>query len=135
MIINWNDVIKKYPELGTSVKLDAEEVNKYHVPYAVAELESLLGGVFSAPFAATNRTARDLSVDLCFVRLTLGKLEKANAVWDKVMKMIEMLKSGDAVMLDDDGSVIHSGEGMPWSSDLRLRPVFRKPEGRERELK
>lgn len=107
-LITWEDVQRKYAELGTSTKLDEREVDTYHIPYAVAELESRLSSVFATPFTEDNLTAKDLIVDLTYLRIGLGKFEKAELVQKRVDKLIADLISGEAAMVYEDGTIVRT---------------------------
>lgn len=122
-LIDWNTAIRKYPELGTNTKRDSAEVDSYHVPFAVANLESALSGYFTVPFSSNNLTAVDLAVDLLYHRLTLGKTDKAKDVYDRAMKKIECLKNGDEGMVLVDGTFLMFN-GNAYSSHGNYAPVF-----------
>ena len=121
--IKWEDALRKYPELGTSLRLDAAEVNSYHIPYAVAQLEGKLCNQFSVPFSSNNLTAVELAVDLLYVRLTLGKLDKAKDVQDMAMKKIDAIQSGEDGMIYVDGTYAVA-VGNVYSSHSSYSPVF-----------
>lgn len=104
-IINWKDVTTRYPEIGTMNK-GSEEVNEAHIPYAVAELESRLGVRYAVPFESTNLTARDLAIDITYIKLARGNSEKVTEVKEHVDELIEALLSGEATMLDESGVVV-----------------------------
>lgn len=106
--IAWEDVQRKYPELGTSNRLDERELTLYHIPYGIAELESRLSSVFATPFDGNNLTAKDLSIDLIYLRIGLGKFEKADLVRERVDKLIADLIAGEAAMVYDDGTTVRT---------------------------
>lgn len=121
--IDWNNVVKKYPELGTSMRLDSAEVNSWHIPYAIAQLESALCNQFTVPFSSDNLTAVDLSVDLTYVRLALGKLDKAKEVQEATLAKIDRIQSGEEGMMIVDGTYAVAG-GNAYSSHADYHHTF-----------
>jgi hypothetical protein len=102
--INWADVTGRYRELGK--EQGAEEVGDHYVAYAEAQLDGALGGVFATPFSSNNTTAKDLAIDLTYVRMSRRtKPKDAEAVFKATMDQIAALKSGTLAMVTNSGDL------------------------------
>ena len=124
-IINWGDVIGRYPALAKA--RDATEVNTNYVLYAIAEVEGRLAPMFTVPFSSNNITAKDLAIDTTYAKwYRFNDPAKADAIDDHVNERIEALLSGQAAMMTSDGSIMHSVGGTVWSTTQDYTPVFDK---------
>jgi hypothetical protein len=104
-LIDWSDVNRRYPE---TLKLaDATLADSSWVPFAIAELHARLAPGFTVPFSTNNMTAKDLAIDLAYAKLYRFKdVEKADAVMTYVGAQIDMLLSGNMVMLTTSGDTL-----------------------------
>lgn len=124
--IEWDDVVKRYPTVS---KLGgAEVVGLDHVPYAEAEVDARLSPAFTVPFSSNNQTARDLSIDLTYLRANpLRDPEKNAPVQERVDNLIAALLEGRMAMVTTSGDVIQPalvGGVSPWSNTMNYHPTF-----------
>jgi len=124
--ITWADIAARYPEIakvGGSV-----EVGSAHIPFAEAEVDGLLAGVYTTPFSSNNLTARDLSIDVAYLRSNaLRDPDRVQPIVDRVDRMITDLRSGRMSMVTASGDTLY-GSGAPgatmWSTTMGYHPVF-----------
>ena len=104
-IIDWSDVNRRYPE--TLKIADASQADSSWVPFSIAELHARLSPGFTVPFSDNNMTAKDLAIDLTFAKVYRFKdIEKADAVMTYVGAQIDMLLSGNMMMVTTSGDVL-----------------------------
>lgn len=119
---NWGDIVNKYPHAGRG--LGADEVSSVHLLYASAELDGLLGGRYTTPFSSNNITAKELTVDLAFLKLKVLKDKDAEALRKEVDARIARLMKGEEVMVLVDGTLIPGDLSTAWSSTMTYNPTF-----------
>ena len=121
MYLEWNDVTNRY---GVSTLGDASDVTSTHIVYAENELNSRLAPKFTVPFSDNNLTAKDLSIDLTYLRVGDLKTKEYDAFKKRVDERIARLLKGEENMVNDDGSTIQSVGGTLWSNTEQYTPVF-----------
>ncbi len=121
-LINWKNVVDRYPEIERVG--GASEVGSLYIEYAERELESYLAGYYTVPFSDNNLTAKDLSIDLTYLRLANLKSEARKEFRDEVMERIEKLKLGNASMMTSSGDQLQSVGEVVYSNTKDYHPIF-----------
>jgi hypothetical protein len=121
---NWGDVSGRYPEF-TNVG-GADIVNSHHIHGAEVALNGMLAGHFTVPFSSNNLTARDLTIDLTYIRYMRNKDPKRIEIMRKdFMDRIDRLRKGEDVMMTDSGdSLLKSGGEAIYSTTQTYHPTF-----------
>lgn len=111
----WDDLVARYNRVADVG--GAKQVNSAYLVYAEAELNSLLGSCFTVPFSDNNLTAKDLVIDLAYLRVLSFKADKMSDKFEKrIMDRIDGLKKGDIGMTLVDGTIIFSSGGAAGSA-------------------
>jgi hypothetical protein len=118
----WDDVHNRYKAIAKIG--DAAEVESAYIYYAENELNSLLGDRFSIPFSSNNITAKDLSIELTYIRMGICKLEDAKQKREMLMAKIDRLRNGTESMLNDDGTTLTTVGDTVWCSDSEYHHTF-----------
>lgn len=123
-IITWQDVAGRYEEVQKYK--DATQSASHYLPYAIGELESRLAPKFTVPFSSNNLTARDLAIDLVYLKVYRWKAdpEKVERIEKHVADRIDALLAGKADMVLDDGTLATSIGGTIYSTTQGYDPVF-----------
>ena len=123
-IVDFADVLGAYKSLENG-GFTAERVDTYHIPYAQAELESLLGVKNTVPFSNNNVVAKDLVVKLTYSRIAPVSKDDRDELRKEVLDAVERLLSGEAVMITDSGDILPgSAAAGIWSSTEDYHPIF-----------
>ena len=119
--INFEDVRARY-----SVTMDEGpySVESTYIYYAEHELDSLLGQHFATPFSSDNVTAKDLAIDLTYLRVSNFKVTERKEFKDMIMTKIDRLINGDEAMVTTSGSLQQTAGGTVYSSSAEYEPVF-----------
>lgn len=100
-------------------------VTSHYLLYAENHVNGLLAGHFTVPFSSNNLTAKDLIIELTYLRcgdLKISELEKREKMF---MNRIEALRNGDEVMMTSSGDMmIAGGTLVPTSNTEDYTPVF-----------
>lgn len=124
--IDFDDVVNRYREVSRNDR-DATTVNSDFIRYAEDELDSRLSPYYTVPFSSNNITAKDLSIDLAYLKIFRFKdVEKASAVDSYIAMRINALASGKASMMTSSGDVI-TPDGLAskfYSTTQDYSPVF-----------
>lgn len=120
--ITWKDVLNRYPVVDRVG--GASEVGSAYVRYAERELEGMLTGFFTVPFSSNNLTAKDLAIDLTYMRISNLKSEDRKEFRDELMGRIQALKDGQASMMTTSGDVLQAVGGTIYSTTQNYEPVF-----------
>ncbi len=115
------DVRGRYSELVTMSKFD---VVSYHLQYAEMELDGYMAPFYTVPFSSNNLTAKDLSIDLTYLRVANLKTAERNDYRKELMDRIKMYQDGSAIMITTSGDALSSASGAAWSSTENYHPVF-----------
>jgi len=119
-IINYADMVGAYPSLGNGYT--AEQVNSYHIPYAIAEMEAALGKMYTVPFSSNNTLAKDIAMRLTYARIGTGSTEAREQSREQAWDIIEKLLTGKMSMVDGDGAALITEA--PWFETDSYTPVF-----------
>lgn len=124
--VTWNDVTARYPSLAT--KAAASEADSAWVVPAEYELDARLGSHYTVPFSSNNYTARDLSMDIVWLRINLGvvDLDSWRARQQAVDKRIDDLLNGYAVMMTTSGTEVQASvsKNDAYSTTENYHPTF-----------
>lgn len=121
----YEDLINRYPaldDIGGSI-----DINSSHIHYAEVMLNSRLGQYYTLPFSSNNLTAKDLTIDLVYIRYyETVKKEWAATKQKSLDKFIDGLISGDFVMVTTSHDVIQkdSSRSTMWSNTEDYHPIF-----------
>lgn len=120
---NAGDVIIRYKELN---KLGgASEINSAYVHYAEFTLDSMLGNYFTVPFSNNNITAKDLTVDLVYLRYYEGiDSEKASKKREIIQTKIDNLIVGKTSMVTDSSDLLTSTGDPVYSNTDGFHNIF-----------
>jgi len=123
--ITYDDLVDRYRQLANDSKDGSTEVGSAYIVYAENELDGMLASTYTVPFSSNNLTAKDLSIDLAYLRIGRFKDKGRKELKADVMERINMLKSGEMGMLTDAGEVLTSGgQVTAWSNTKDYHPVF-----------
>ena len=123
LYIDWNDIVSRYPSIAGVG--GAEEVSSAHIIYAENELNGRLSPKYTVPFSSNNMTAKDLSIEISYVRIGNINTDQRSELIESIDKRIERLLSGDEDMMDDTGEIVQiSVGGTIWSSTMNYTPTF-----------
>lgn len=128
-IIDFADMVLAYPSLQNG-SFKAEDVNSYHIPYAQAELETLLASKYTVPFSSNNMTAKEMVRQLTYARIAPVGMDDREKIRDRVISLVDRLLDGSAVMMTDSGALSPDASSGIWLSTEDYHPVFTvdKPE-------
>jgi len=123
MYIEWDDVVSRYASVNRVG--GAEEVSSAHIVYAESELNGRLSPKFTVPFSSNNFTAKDLSIEMTYVRIGNLNIEDRETLQKSIDDRIQRLLDGEENMMDTDGAVLQqSVGGTLWSSSQDYVPTF-----------
>ena len=121
--IDWSDVTKRYRGIGKD--LDSTEVGSAYIPYAEAEVDGRLASKYTVPFSNNNLTAKDLAIDIVYLKAGNLKVEETEKLQTMIDAKFERLLSSNEVMLTTSGDVINQGvAGTVWSTTQNYHPTF-----------
>lgn len=102
--VDWEDVIDRYPELNSIG--GADQISSTYIVYAESYLDSILSTHYATPFSQEIMIVKDLAIDFTYWRAGRFKLENAVEVKSAFFETIDMLKSGQMIMVDNEGNEI-----------------------------
>ena len=122
----WDDVVGRYRELA---KVGGDtEVGSYHIAAAENDLNTMFAGHFTLPFSSNNTTIKFMTVDLTYIKyFENNDPARAETKRNALSGLIEMIKSGKAGMIADDGTVMYSdliGGTTVYSNTKDYHPTF-----------
>lgn len=120
--IEWDDVVLRYPNAGRSG--GSSEVGSVHITYAEAYLESRFSGYFTIPFSSNNLTAKDLSIDLTYLRIGNFGQKDRKIFRDEIEDRIKQIKLGNDQMITNSGDSLGSVGEAVYSPHQNYHPVF-----------
>lgn len=118
---NWDDVTDRYTVIAS--KGSASDVDNTYIAMAEAELESRLGKVFSVPFDSDNLVAKDITIDIAFLKASVARDKTYDKIKTSVDQRIKDLLLGKSVMVTTSGTAISSNL-VPGSNTGQYHPVF-----------
>jgi hypothetical protein len=121
--IDWADVVDRYPMLSNVG--DATKMENTHIVPAEGEVDARLAPVFTTPFSSDNVTARDLAIQLVYLRA--GFLKDDNWVNFKnyVDERFDRLVDGSEAMLTSSGDVLSSQDTTEaYHTHEGYKPIF-----------
>lgn len=116
-----DEVRGRWNELDTMSKF---EVTSYHLQYAESELDGYMAPYFTVPFSSNNLTAKDLAIDLTYLRVANLKSEERDSFRKEIMERIKMIQTGVMQMMTDSGTALSGASGQAWSTTKDYNPVF-----------
>lgn len=121
--VNYADVVNRYPMIGKSGGED--QITSDFIRYAEFELEEKLGKKFSIPFSSNNMTAKDLSIDLTYLKFmrTTGNDFDFETLQASVNSRIAGLLKGDAFMAIESSDPLGKSEDSVYVG-MNYKPVF-----------
>ncbi len=120
--INYAELMLRYPSLADYAKNDETTVESFIIGVAEAELDGRLGIGFSTPFTLSLPIVKNLTFDLCFVKIMFtSDKKKADEVYTSVKETIKDLLEGKIVL--SDGSTVVSPSGGIWVNNEDQHPV------------
>lgn len=123
MYIGWDDVMLRYPSIADVG--GSKEVGSAHIQYAENELNGRLAPKFTIPFSSNNQTAKDLSIEMTYLRIGNFNTKEREALKTSIDERIVRLLDGDENMVDDTGNTIQqSVGGTVWSNTKDYTPTF-----------
>lgn len=121
-LVNWKNVVERYPQIERVG--GASEISSVYVEYAERELEGYLAGYYTVPFSSNNLTAKDLSIDLTYLRIGNLKAKDRKEFREEVMGRIKQLQIGAASMMTSSGGQLQSVGELVYSDSKDYHPVF-----------
>lgn len=117
-----DEVRGRYSELDTMAKFD---ITSYHLPYAEMELDGYMAPYYTVPFSSNNLTAKDLAIDLTYIRIANLKAEDREQFRKEILDRIKMYQSGAMAMMTSSGTAVSvGGAASAWSTTENYHPVF-----------
>jgi len=106
-----------------SVNSDVDAVDSGFIFFAEHELDARLSKQFTVPFSSDNITAKDLAIDMTYLRAgNIGKDEE-DELSDRIDKRIKDLLNGDMDMIVSSGTLVTVGDTV-WSNDMDYHLTF-----------
>jgi hypothetical protein len=122
---SYEEVIIRYPVLKTWGK-NQGEIEADLITNAEAELDARLAQTFTVPFSAGHQTIKDITIDLCYLKMLRTRdAEKYAEVNSSIMGFIQDLIDGKAFIITASG-YIQAGDtsGEVWSNTEDYHPTF-----------
>lgn len=120
---DWAEVSGRYPEIAKSK--DATDVASSYIFFAEADIDSRLASRFTVPFSSNNVTAKDLTIDLTYLKVYQFKdPEKAKLIEESINARIDKLLAGKSSMMTTSGDTLTSVGGTLYSTTGDYAPVF-----------
>jgi hypothetical protein len=121
--IDWGDVVDRHPMLSNVG--DATKMEATHIAPAENEVDARLAGVFTTPFSVNNATAKDLSIQLVYLRAGYLKDENWTIFKDYIDERFERLLSGAEAMLTSSGDTLSvSDTTEAYHTHSGYKPIF-----------
>lgn len=120
--INWADVTNRYPNAGNNTA--SEEVADAHIRYAEAEVDGRLASYYTAPFSSNNLTAKDLAIDLTYLRMGIARTKGADELRKSIDLRFKDLREGMSYMVTTSGDLVQRGGVPVWGSHQDYHPVY-----------
>lgn len=121
-IVTYDEILSRFSAVGD---YGNTVVTSHYLLYAENHVNGLLAGHFTVPFSSNNLTAKDLVIELTYLRcgdLKVGELEKR---YDMFQRRIDALRNGDEVMMTSSGeTMVAGGTLIPTSNTEDYTPVF-----------
>ena len=123
LYINWDDIAARYPSI---IRVGgAEDVSSAHIIYAENELNGRLAPKFTVPFSDNNLTAKDLSVEMTYLRIGNLNIDNKTELSESIDARIARLIAGEENMVDSGGNVVEQTVGGTlWSNTQNYTPTF-----------
>lgn len=96
-IIKWDDVVIRYREAEKA--RDSKDADRAYILPAEVELNGWLCTGFAVPFSSTNLTAKDLAIDLAFLRIGVMKIKDRNTFMKSMQERLKRIRSGIECMM------------------------------------
>jgi len=122
---DWGDVAGRYPTI--EARGGSTEIEESFIQGAEAEINAYLATAYSLPFPAPiPPLIRDLTIDLTYCKMAVGKMEDREKICNRVTSLLEKLRDGD-ITLTTSGSVIEQVNlsGL-YCSDAEYSPIFER---------
>lgn len=120
---DWAEVSGRYPEIAKSK--DSTEVASGYIFFAEADIDSRLASRFTVPFSSNNVTAKDLAIDLTYLKVYQFKdPEKAKLIEESINARIDRLLAGGSSMMTTSGDTLTSVGGTVYSTTGNYAPTF-----------
>lgn len=120
--ITTSDAYARYREL---ININSvTNLDSHHIYYAEIELDSMLSRCYTVPFSSNNITAKDLAIDLTYLRSANFKFEDREKFRVQIMQKINELCSGQSSMILTDGTSTATVGGTIWSNTEDYRNTF-----------
>lgn len=88
----------------------ANHVESHFILYAENQLDSMLSNYFTTPFSSDNLTAKDLSMELTYIRSADLKFADREKREEHFMKKIKALINGETSMVSSSGVLSTVGD-------------------------
>ena len=120
--IDWDDVVNRYRTISDR---DSTEINTSFILYAEAEVDGRLATKYSVPFSSNNITAKDLAIDITYIKAGNLNIEETERLQKMVDDKFKRLLEGEEVMLLADGIALSADVGgTVYSTTQDYHPVF-----------
>lgn len=119
----WGDVVDRHSMLGNVG--DSTKMEATHIQPAENEVNARLASAYTVPFSSNNITAKDLTIQLVFLRT--GHLKDDNWANFKtyVDERFDRLLDGSEAMLTTSGDVLSSQDAtQAYHTHSGYKPVF-----------
>lgn len=123
--VKWKDVHDRYRDIASLG--DEKAVDSAWIRPAEFELESKLAIRFTTPFSDNNATAKDIGIDMAYLKMSPTRNKNYERVRDMVDARIKGLLEGEALMITDSGDSMTSTSFKPVSNTTSNNPIFTQP--------
>lgn len=120
--ITWDSVHERYGDIeGVG---DSQEVERAFLQPAEYELDARLSSRYTTPFESNNETAKDLSIDITYLKA----MPTRNKNWERIDKYVDkritMLLKGQMGMITTSGDLQASNKLVPFTTTSGSPQVF-----------
>jgi len=122
-LVDYSDIAGTYRAVQEAA-VTAEDVNSYHILYAQAEVEGVLGSAFTTPFSSNNLTAKDLIIQLTYSRIAPLSADERRNIREDVLGRMQRILDGDEAMYVESGGVMERDTSVAWSTTEDYHPIF-----------
>jgi hypothetical protein len=123
--ITADELMVRYPLCQTWHEGNRSHVESYIIYYAEAEVDARLGQAYSTPFAVSNPTVKDLSLECAFSRILWESApDQSKDMRSMLDERFKALISGAERIVTSSGTLAPSGaSNTVWSNSLNYNPT------------
>lgn len=126
-LIKWDDIVLRYKEAEKA--RDAKITEASYILPAEGELNGWLCNGFAVPFSLTNITAKDLAIDLAFLKIGVMKIKDRNEFKKCLQERLLRIRNGQECMMVESSNgfiapIAADTARQSWSDTQDFHPTF-----------